>query len=185
MESIVNLLFEARMLKDLLRSGYPFLGMGRESVAEHTFCTVFIAFVMSQLVSESDQKRLLSMCLVHDLAEARTGDLNYVQKKYAACNEAQALADATGDLPFGPEIAQLVEEFNAGQSLESKLAHDADQLAFYLELKFLSDLGYQPPKKWMPGVFKRLKTPTGKKLAEAIGQAQQDSWWLKKIIDKP
>jgi len=182
-KSIANLLFEARILKDLPRSGYPFLGVGHESVAEHTFSTTFIAFVISQLVAECDSKRLMAMCLVHDLAEARTGDLNYVHKEYVTCDETKALADATCDLPFGEKITDLVNEYNKGQSLESKLAHDADQLAFILELKFLADLGYFPPEKWMPGVVKRLKTPIGKKLAQAITQTDQDAWWLKNIID--
>jgi putative hydrolase of HD superfamily len=184
MQSIANLLFEARILKEVPRSGYQFLGAGQESVAEHTFSATFIAFVMSQLIADCDGQRLMAMCLVHDLAEARTGDLNYVHKEYVTCDETKALFDATAELPFGETVADLVHEYNAGQSLESRLAHDADQLSFILELKYLSDIGYLPPKKWMPDILKRLKTAIGKKLAQAILNVEQDAWWLKKIIDK-
>ena len=75
MKNIVNLLFEANILKEIPRSGYHFLGAGKESVAEHTFSTAMIAFVMSKLEQDVDALRLISMCLVHDLPEARIGDL--------------------------------------------------------------------------------------------------------------
>ena len=95
MKEIVNLLFEARILKEIPRSGFQFLGSGRESVAEHSYLTAFIGSVLAYLVPEVDQLRLLQMCLVHDLAEARTGDLNYVQKGYVTADEAKAVDDLT------------------------------------------------------------------------------------------
>ena len=82
MKRIADLLFEARMLKEIPRSGLHFLGAGRESVAEHVYSTTFIAYVMSRLNPEVDGLKLISMCIVHDLAEARIGDLNSVQKAY-------------------------------------------------------------------------------------------------------
>ena len=91
MKRIVELIMEAGFLKHLPRSGYQFLGAGRESVAEHVYTTTFIAFVLSFLDTQVDARRLISMCLVHDLPEARTGDLNYVQKHYVQANETEAL----------------------------------------------------------------------------------------------
>jgi putative hydrolase of HD superfamily len=84
MKNIAKLLFEAKMLKEIPRSGFHFLGSGKESIAEHTFSTVFIAYVMSQLEPKVKALKLISMCLVHDLPEARIGDLNTVQKKYVS-----------------------------------------------------------------------------------------------------
>jgi len=80
MKPIANLLFEVRILKDLVRSGYAFLGSGKESVAEHSFMTAFICFVLAKMDPGVDGAKLVAMALVHDLAEARTGDLNYVGK---------------------------------------------------------------------------------------------------------
>ncbi|MCK7513671.1 MAG: HD domain-containing protein [Desulfobacterales bacterium] len=54
MKRIADLLFEARMLKEIPRSGFQFLGAGRESVAEHVYTTTFIAYVMTQLHPEID-----------------------------------------------------------------------------------------------------------------------------------
>ncbi|UCG12721.1 MAG: HD domain-containing protein, partial [Deltaproteobacteria bacterium] len=92
MKAIANLLFEARILKKLPRSGFHFLGVGGESVAEHGFLTTFIGYVLAQIAPGLDQLKVLQMCLLHDLSEARTGDLNYVQKQYVAADEARAVA---------------------------------------------------------------------------------------------
>ncbi|MEZ4567992.1 MAG: HD domain-containing protein [Desulfobacterales bacterium] len=75
-ENIAALLFEANILKNIPRSGYHFLGASKESVAEHSFCATFIAYVMAMMEPEADSLRLISMCLVHDRSEARTGDHN-------------------------------------------------------------------------------------------------------------
>jgi 5'-deoxynucleotidase YfbR-like HD superfamily hydrolase len=125
------------------------------------------------------------MCLVHDLPEAKTGDLNYVQKKYVTADENKAVEDITRDLPFGQSLADLLYEFNSGQSVEAKLARDADQLALILDLKALSDIGYNPPKKWLPFALKRLETKTGQDLAESIMKTEWDAWWLDNYVDRP
>ena len=145
MKHIANLLFEAKILKEIPRSGFHFLGAGKESIAEHTFSTTFIAYVMAQLNPEIDALKLITMCLLHDLPEARIGDLNTVNKTYVAADEASALKDTTRHLPFGSSLIGLIEEFNENRSAEAQLAHDADQLALILELKNLSDIGYAPP----------------------------------------
>jgi len=181
MKNIANLLFEANILKKIPRSGYHFLGAGEESVAEHTFGTVMIGFVMSKLEPDVDALKLISMCLVHDLPEARIGDLNTVHKQYVTADETGAVLDTTRNLPFGDELAELVEEFNAVQTREAQLAYDADQLALILDLKSLVDIGYQPPHKWLPHVLGRLKTETGKKLGKNIMETHRDDWWLADI----
>ncbi len=178
MKSVAELLFEAGMLKHTPRAGFSFLGAGRESVAEHSFCVAFIGYVMSLMMPEINALRLISMCLAHDLAEARTGDLNYVHKKYVAADENRALHDAVRDLPFGGSIVDAVAEFNAQETLESRLAHDADQLAFILDLKSISDIGLKAPDQWLSVVCKRLKTPTGKKLFQEIMKTPWDAWWM-------
>jgi putative hydrolase of HD superfamily len=185
MKNITHLLFKANILKEIPRSGYHFLGAGKESVAEHSFSVSFIAFVMSQIEPDVDAFKLIAMSLVHDLPEAKTGDLNYVQKKYVAADEPKAVRHIIRDLPFGTKIGELIEEFNDCRSVESKLAHDADQLALILDLKSLSDIGYEPPKKWLPFALKRLQTKTGRALAESIMQTEWDAWWLENYVDSP
>jgi len=184
MNRITEFLFEAMLLKRVQRTGYQFLGPGKESVAEHTFGVMCIAWALSKLSPEADPGRLLTLCLVHDLPESRLGDLNYVQKQYVVANENKAVDHMTQGLPFGQEIKALIDEFNTGQTLEARLARDADQLAFLLDLKALSDMGYTAPPKWATHVQARLQTSVGRDLADEMAQTEWDSWWLKIFIDR-
>jgi putative hydrolase of HD superfamily len=184
MKDIANLLFEAAHLKRTPRSGFNFLGAGKESVAEHTFCTLFIAWVMAKMDTRVDALRLMSMCLVHDLPESRMGDLNYVQKQYVTADETAALDHVGASTSLGPDISDLVQEFNKAETLEARLAKDADQISLVIELKTLADIGFKPPHKWLPMVRKRLQTETGKQIAETIAQTDWDTWWLKNYVDR-
>ncbi len=177
MEKIADLLFEARMLKMISRSGYSFLGAGDETVAEHSFITAFIAYVMTKIIPDIDALKLISMCLVHDLPEARIGDLNTVQKKYITADEDKALMDTLQGIQFGESLSDLIKEFNEGKTMEAKLAHDADQLAFVIDLKALKDTGHTSPGEWLPPVLNRLTTETGKKIADSILKTGCDRWW--------
>ena len=181
MKPIADLLFEARMLKALPRSGYSFLGAGKESVAEHSFMVAFIAYALGRMVPEADAGRLVALCLVHDLPESRVGDQNSVNKIYVRPDEEHAVRDLTVDLPFGADLAGLLAEFEAAETLEARLAKDADQLALILDLKALDDIGYRPPADWLPPVMDRLRTEPGRALAEAILETRSDAWWRKAI----
>lgn len=178
MEKIADFLFEAGMLKRIPRSGYHFLGGGKESVAEHSFMIATIAFVLSRMDREVDAGKLLAMCLLHDLPEARTGDLNYVQKRYCQADEGRAVDDQARGLPFGGEYKALVEEFNARTTREAMLARDADQLAFVLDLRAMMDTGHTGAEKWLKVVLERLTTDAGRQLADAILARSWDDWWL-------
>ncbi len=178
MKRLADFLFEGHLLKRLHRTGYPYLGVGRESVAEHSFMTAFIAWVLSHMVPEVDTERLITLCLVHDLPEARIGDLNALQKRYVHADEEAAVADTANNLPFGDTYQSLIEEFNAGETLAAKLARDADQLALVVDLKALSDCGHRTPEKWRSRVMKRLQTEPAKALAKAVASREFDGWWL-------
>lgn len=179
MKRIAELILEACFLKHIPRSGYQYLGAGKESVAEHVYMTTVIAYILAQMEPNADCHKLVSMCLFHDLPEARIGDLNYVQKQYVTADEPSAMADALSALPFGSQIGALLDEFNANQTLEAKLAHDADQLSLLVDLKGLNDVGYRTPQGWLPHVEKRLQTGVGQQLASTLMNEKWDGWWLK------
>ncbi|MFO7713454.1 HD domain-containing protein [Desulfosarcina sp.] len=185
MDRIAEFLFESMLLKRVHRTGYQFLGTGKESVAEHTFGVMCIAWTLARLTPEADEGRLLAMCLIHDLPEARMGDLNRVQKQYVTADEKMAVAHLTRGLSFGPDIQALLDEFNSSETIEAQLARDADQLAFLLDLKSLADMGYTAPGKWAGHISTRLRTAAGIKLSESIAKTEWDSWWLKIFIDSP
>lgn len=178
MKNIANFLFEAGMLKRTPRSGFQFLGSGAESVAEHIFRTSYIGYSLGKLAKNANVDRIIKMCLFHDLPEARTGDLNYVNKKYVVADEEKAIKDLAQTLPFGNEITELIKEFIEGKTDEAKLARDADQLEMILALKEYKDIGNRYANEWLEFSLKRLQTGAAKDLAKVILDTDSSLWWF-------
>ena len=135
MKDLINFLFEVGMLKKTPRTGYQFLGSGKESVAEHTFRMTIIGYLLSLQEPKADSMKTTLMCLFHDLHEARTGDHNYVNKRYVQIDEDKAIQDLAKGLPFRDQIVSLTHEFTEGKSVEACISRDADQLDLILSLK--------------------------------------------------
>ena len=186
MEKIVNFFFEIGMLKKTPRTGYQFLGSGKESVADHSFRTAIIGYSLASMELHVDKDKVLRMCLFHDTPEARTADHNYVNKRYVKVDETKALEDQSKDLPFGKELQALFDEYNRGESAEAKLARDSDQLDMILELKEQLDIGNINAKDWLEFALKRLLTEAGRKTAKVILETHSSDWWFsrEKEIDK-
>ncbi len=171
------------MLKRSPRTGYQFLGTGGESVADHSFRTAVIGYVLASMEPETDRSKIILMCLFHDFPEARTGDHNYVNKKYVTVDEEKATRDQIQGLKFGTEIMELANEFKISDTFEAKLSKDADQLDLILELKEQLDLGNLQAKEWLSFAVKRLLTESGRKVAQEILASERDSWWFDKKTD--
>ena len=183
MKNIANFLFEAGMLKRTPRTGFQFLGSGAESVAEHIFRTSLIGYTLARLDEEADAGRVVLLYLFHDIPEARTGDLNYVNKKYVKVDERKAVEDLARTLPFGDDYRSLHEEFSSKETREACLAHDADQLEMILALKEYKDLGNRYADEWYPATIKRLQTENARILAETIWETDSTRWWFDDDID--
>ncbi|MDP2598459.1 MAG: HD domain-containing protein [Candidatus Liptonbacteria bacterium] len=177
-DRIVDFLFEAGILSKTPRSGFYFLGSGEQSVAEHLNRVTIIGYVLCKLVKGADEAKVIKMCLFHDLAEARTSDLNYVHQKYVKADEHGVLNDLAASLPFGEEIKKLVEERNEAKTIEGRLACDADQLEWVLSLKEQVDTGNTRAESWLPSALKRLRTEEAIKLGELIVKTPSDNWWF-------
>ena len=108
-----------------------------------------------------------------------TGDLNYVYKQYVTALSNKATDDMVRDLPFGEEIKEFIEEYERGESLEARLAHDADQLDLLLTLKMELDMGNRYAQDWIPNLLKRLQTTHGKELAQRILERDHKDWWFR------
>lgn len=183
MKRIANFLFEAGMLKRTPRTGFQFLGSGAESVAEHIFRTVYIGYALGHMAGKVDMDKLTKMCLFHDLPEARTGDLNYVNKKYVRADTKKAVDDLAETVPFGSEIRELILEFEEGESTEARLANDADQLELILALKEYKDLGNTYADEWLAYAVRRLKTDVARELAKTILETDSSLWWFSEKSD--
>lgn len=176
MQRLADFLFEAGMLRKTPRTGYQFLGTGCENVAEHSFRTSIIGYILAK-EAEADIARTTMLCLFHDFAEARTGDFNYVNRIYNKSDPKSALEHAAFGTGLSGELLDIWDELESETSLEAKLAHDADQIDLILNLKEELDLGNKYAAKWLEGSLKRLVTDAGKKLAGAIVETDHTDWW--------
>lgn len=178
LKSVANLLFEVGMLAKSPRTGFHFLGSGDQSIAEHTNRTVYIGLVLGLLERDVDAGKIMKMCLLHDLAEARTGDLNYVHQKYVEADEEKAIKELIETLEFGDILMEILEEYKERKSKESLLAKDADIIEWIMSLKEQVDIGNVRAETWLPSAMKRLQTPVGQRLANQILSTKSDEWWF-------
>lgn len=183
MKRICEFLFEVGMLKRTPRTGYQFLGSGGESVADHSFRTAVIGYALASLDEKADRDRVVRLCLFHDLPETRTGDHNYMNKKYVRKDEEAAMRDQLRGLPFGGSVSSSLREFNAEETLEARIARDADQLDLILELKEQLDLGNSNARDWLTFALRRLKTEPARALAREILETHSTGWWFDKDSD--
>jgi putative hydrolases of HD superfamily len=126
----------AEMLKDEMRHSWTSKGR-RESVAEHTWRTSLMAILFFPYLSlQVDLLKALKMIIVHDIVEARAGDVPVfevnaeIKKKeaLAICEIRQMLNNSTGD-----EIYELWQEFEMGCTNEAKFAKALDKIEANLQ----------------------------------------------------
>lgn len=176
---LIDFFFELGMLKRTPRSGFNFLGTGNETVAEHSFRTAWIGYALAKLDDKADPLKTMYLCLAHDLPEARTGDANYVNKQYVKIDEESAISDICDNVFFKEELFGVMNEFIERKSIESVLAHDADQLDFILTLKHEFDHGNTSAHDWIEHVEKRLVSDIARELAAKIMKADSSDWWYR------
>jgi len=178
-KKLVDLLFEVGLLSKIKRSGLSFLGTGNQSISEHTFRAIVIGYL---LVKESGEQinllKVMAMLLFHDLPETRIGDLNWENKKFLSINYIKLMEDLKNDYPFAEDILECINEFDQGQSFESIIARDADQLEFLITLKEEYDIGNLRAKNWISPIAKRLKTDIAKRICNLILESNIDNWWF-------
>ncbi len=120
----------AERLKDAMRHCYT-SGGRRESVAEHSWRTALMAYLVSDEFPGADMNKVIKMCLIHDLGEAFTGDIPVFLKTEAdEKREEELLFDWAGSLPepFGGEMTALYNEMAERKTLEARIYKCMDSL---------------------------------------------------------
>ena len=129
-EKLIEVLSVAERLKDAVRHCYT-SGGRRESVAEHSWRITLMAYLVSDEFPEADLKKLMKMCLIHDLGEAFTGDIPTFEKSEKdEEKEASLLDEWVKQLPepFASEMQALYREMEERQTLEARIYKALDNL---------------------------------------------------------
>lgn len=131
-ERIVATMIAIDPLADLPRTGWLLRGIRPcESIAEHSFGVAFLAMLLVDAVRAAggtiDGERTLRMALVHDAAEAKTGDIPMPQK---TARMTEALHDLEATLMRALLPARQLEvwtDLERGDSVEASVVAAADK----------------------------------------------------------
>ncbi len=137
LEGMIDFLQSASALKDTLRTGRTASGR-RESTADHSWRLCLLAMLLADHLEGVNLVRLLQLCVVHDLAEALTGDVpapDQAADDGRKERERGALRRLCGPLPedLRQRIEDLCAEYEAGCTAESVMAKGLDKIETMLQ----------------------------------------------------
>lgn len=179
LSGIATFLFEMGHLKNLPRSGWLLLGIPEpESVAEHSFRVAMVGIMLAAM-DGADVGRTAALCLFHDGHETRVGDVPSVGRAYVTTASPEAVtAHQTAAMPdeIAKVVAELTAEYEAHETHEARLAHDADKLETLLQAAEYGAQGYDT-EPWRDTSLAAQRTEAGQRLGQAIGQSDPHHWW--------
>jgi len=179
--TIAKYLYEVGTLKHQRRTGWWRIGVrDPESVAEHSYRTAIIGYVLASLEG-ADPDKTASICLFHDTAEARIGDLHWVAKRYIQTKEGEQRASNEQIAQLPAEIASrvhaLINQYSERSSREAQLAREADLLECLLQAREYQLQGYVKALEWAVMLRDGLTTETAGKLADACLATDPGKWF--------
>jgi putative hydrolases of HD superfamily len=154
LNNLLRFVVNAEKLKTTIRHSYTSDITRKESSAEHSWMLALLAIeIFPYIKAQVDQLKVLKMVILHDLAEAVTGDIPTFEisdrQNSKEENEKAALIKLIAHLDHrsGEEIIALCKEFNSRETLEAKVAQALDKVEVLIQHN-ISDI-----KTWEQGDF--------------------------------
>ncbi len=185
---MIETLLRAIDLKEEKRTGWELREIDDpESVADHTWGVAFLCLVFGE--EDIDIDRALKMALIHDLAEAETGDIpthavdaeTDVSPGEKEEMETEVIEDFSEQL--GAPLKELWEEYEARETAEARFVKDMDMVEMCLQALKYERAGrydkeaandnfqeYGDLDEFFATTRDRFSTPTGKELFREIEQ---------------
>ncbi|MFB6115642.1 MAG: HD domain-containing protein [Candidatus Nanohalobium sp.] len=148
-------LLKALQLKDEVRTGWELRNIeDPESVADHSWGVALLTIVYGE-EAEIDTEKALKMAVVHDIAEAETGDLvtraidekQDVEKEEKEEMEEEVVEKLSG-LMESEELEELWKEYEERETKEAKFVKDMDLIDMCLTaLKYEKESRYDPEEE--------------------------------------
>lgn len=177
----IELLFEIGCLRYIDRIWKRFLNHDSSNLSEHIFRVVWIAITIAKYEKKVNLEKIILMALSHDIAESRTGDVDYLSRQYVERKEKDAIKDMLSGTVHEDKI-ELLEEYEKRESLEAKIVKDADTIDLALEVVENKYKGHSVGTIWNKNrqkyVYPTLFTKTAKKFWNEIHKANPHDWHL-------
>ena len=189
---IVNFFFEVGTMRRLPRIHRQTLLVDdvTDTIASHSYRVALIGWFLAK-EEKVDPYKVVMMCLLHDLGEARTGDHNWVHKRYIKIFDEEVTKEQLGDLPY-KDLKQIADEYHARKSKEAIVAKQADILDQILLLREYEWQGNKEAPDWLRGRAKdgvankltSLTLKSSKKLGEEMFKTSPSQWWANLSTNK-
>lgn len=177
-------------LKGIKRSGWVERGVkDPETVAGHSFMVALMVLVLAkerEIAENIDREKVVKMALIHDLAEAETGDIiteesrsrgeGEMSRKEKLRLERKGLEKMLSNLDREPagEIKELWEEYERGKTREAKFVRDIDLAEMLLQAyRYYKEGNFQRPLEgfWDERNLGKIKNEKIRKMVrDVVGQ---------------
>lgn len=173
--AIIEAYFEINHLKQLYRQGWLNKGISAnkcESVAEHSFAVALLAlFLVDEHQQKIDTSKVLRMALIHDLGEVYAGDFtpsDGIEPNHKYQLEKQALIQIFSKLNNGNTWIELWEEYERGETPESKFVRQLDQLEMLLQASVYEHQGLANLSEFFASTQNKLDAPEIKSIFQVL-----------------
>ena len=177
-DRIIDFLRFVGILKDLPRTGWVYMKVKKpETVSGHMYRMSLAAFALAGEAGV-DTERCIRMALVHDLAEAKVGDItpsDSVTDAEKHRRELEAMKVVRDDLLTGlsgdpgREILELWMEYEEGKSKEAKFVKDLDKFDMVLQAVEYEAAGRVSPRGALDEFeYHNWQTPVVKQCAQQL-----------------
>ena len=181
-------------LKIEKREGWRRFGISKgESIADHMYrMSIITMLAPPALSSQLDIPRCTKMALVHDIAEGLVGDLTPVDgvpkveknRREAATMDwiaSRLLGNVQGGM-LGKAIRDVWQEYEDGETLESKFVHDVDKVELLLQMvEYERDNDCKVDLSEFTWVARKVCLPEMKDWAEEILDERRQLWKSKNL----
>lgn len=161
-----------------------------DTIASHSFHVGIIAYCIARMekLSHEEGLRAIAVGLIHDLAEARTGDNDFVSKNYTTMDEQKAVDDQFTGIAFGQDLKKELTEYEERKTKLSQCIKDADAVAQICMEWTLSWQGNKLAEKWFKGAMVHrvpyFRTESAKQLVELMKNSDPQEWWWSQFVEK-
>ncbi|HLD61197.1 MAG TPA: HD domain-containing protein [Patescibacteria group bacterium] len=140
-QEILTFLQRSSKLKSVPRFSASLKSDG-DSVAEHSWRLALMVFIIgNQCKVDVNLNKAIGIALLHDLAEAKTGDFDAYEFMNGTRSldekrvlEKSAMDELTGDISFGNWICYIWEEFEYQKTVEAKFVKALDRIEAFLHI---------------------------------------------------
>lgn len=175
----INFLYEIGSLRYVERTWKQFFQQNVANNADHMFRVAWIALTIARHEGVHNDEKILKMALLHDIAESRAPDTNYLSKIYSTRDEEKALTHMLQDTVFAKEFHELFHEYEERKTIESQIVKDADNLDVDFEIHEMTAKGHTLKKIWKrTAVREKLFTKTAQRMWDELQESNPNQWHL-------